>query len=173
MGQWFLEIGFEGFAHESESQNAMQPARSFAQDLASPSARSFAHRIPHEMIEASFMREAFRHLPLENQMSHASHASHTSHPQAESTFPSPFTFTPPNVRRRKQTTKRGEAEVAKADRPQPRRGASAAANTRKCFSRVEMEKCRNVEMSFAAKNARKDYPQILTNHHKSDLYRCV
>ena len=28
------------------------------------------------------------------------------------------------------TTKRGRAEVAKADRPQPRRGASAAANTR-------------------------------------------
>ena len=27
-------------------------------------------------------------------------------------------------------TKRGKAEVAKADRPQPRRGASAAANTR-------------------------------------------
>jgi len=35
------------------------------------------------MIEASFMREALRHLPLENQMSHASHASHTSHQQAE------------------------------------------------------------------------------------------
>ena len=28
-------------------------------------------------------------------------------------------------------TKRGKAEVAKADRPQTRRGASAAANTRK------------------------------------------
>ena len=26
-----------------------------------------------EMIKASFMREALRHLPLENQMSHASH----------------------------------------------------------------------------------------------------
>ena len=48
------------------------------------SARSFAHRIPHEMIEASSLCEALRHLPLENQMSHASHASHTSHPQAES-----------------------------------------------------------------------------------------
>ena len=33
-------------------------------------------------------------------------------------------------------TKRGEAEVAKADRLQPRRGVSAAANTRKSFSRV-------------------------------------
>ena len=65
VGRWFPEIGF----------------RSFAQDLATPSARSFAHRIPHEMIKASFMREALRHLPLENQMSHA---SHTSHPQAES-----------------------------------------------------------------------------------------
>ena len=30
------------------------------------------------------MCEAFRHLLLENQMSHSSHASHTSHPQAES-----------------------------------------------------------------------------------------
>ena len=47
VGRWFLEIGFESFAQdlatpsarsfaqESESQNAMQPARSFAQDLAS------------------------------------------------------------------------------------------------------------------------------------------
>jgi len=46
MGRWFLEICFESFAHEfsqpsaksfahkSESQNAMHPARSFAQDLA-------------------------------------------------------------------------------------------------------------------------------------------
>ena len=33
------------------------------------------------MIEASFMREALRHLLLENQMSHESHASQ---PQAES-----------------------------------------------------------------------------------------
>ena len=82
VGQWFPEICF----------------RSFAQDLATPSARSFAHRIPHEIIEASFMREALRHFLLENQMSHASHASHTSHPQAESkarsTLPSPLTFTP-------------------------------------------------------------------------------
>ena len=38
-------------------------------------------KIPYEMSEASFMREAHRHLPLENQMSHTSHASH---PQAES-----------------------------------------------------------------------------------------
>ena len=30
-------------------------------------------------------------------------------------------------------TKRGKSEVTKADRPQPRRGASAAANTRKGF----------------------------------------
>ena len=30
------------------------------------------------------MREALRHLPLENQLSHSSHASHTSHPQPES-----------------------------------------------------------------------------------------
>jgi len=50
-------------------------------EFSQASARSFAHGIPHEMIEASFMREALRHLPLENQMSHA---SHTSHPQAES-----------------------------------------------------------------------------------------
>ena len=57
VGQWFLEICFE----------------SFAQDLATPSARSFAHGIPHEMIEASFMREALRHFLLENQMSHVSH----------------------------------------------------------------------------------------------------
>ena len=35
-------------------------------------------KIPHEIIEASFMCEALRHLLLENQMSHA------SHPQAES-----------------------------------------------------------------------------------------
>ena len=47
VGQWFLEIDFESFAqdlatpsarsfaHESESQNTMQLARSFAQDLAS------------------------------------------------------------------------------------------------------------------------------------------
>jgi len=70
----------------------------FAQDLTTPSPRSFAHRIPHEIFEASFMREALRHFLLENQMSHASYASHTSHPQAESkarsTLPSPFTFTP-------------------------------------------------------------------------------
>jgi len=45
---------------------------------------AFAHGIPHEMIEASFMCEALRHLLLENQMSYASHASYTSHPQAES-----------------------------------------------------------------------------------------
>ena len=121
---------------------------------------SFEHRIPHEMIEASFMREALRHLPLENQMSHASHASHTSHPQEESKARS--TLHPPTKQptrkekaketeskleragapalggRLKQTTERGEAEVAKADRPQPRRGASAAANTRKSFSRLEV-----------------------------------
>jgi len=47
VGRWFLEICFRSFAqdlaapsarsfaHESESQNAMQPARSYAQDLAS------------------------------------------------------------------------------------------------------------------------------------------
>ena len=63
VGQWFPEICFE----------------SFTQDLATPSARSFAHRIPHEIIEAFAKREALRHLPLENQMSHASHSSHTSH----------------------------------------------------------------------------------------------
>ena len=46
VGRWFPEIGFESsaqdlatpsarsVAQESESQNAMQPARSFAQDLA-------------------------------------------------------------------------------------------------------------------------------------------
>ena len=55
----------------------------FAQDLAKH--LQGASRIEFlEMIKASFMREALRHLPLENQMSHASHASHTSHPQAES-----------------------------------------------------------------------------------------
>ena len=48
-------------------------------EFSQPSARSFAHRIPHEITKASFMREALRHLPLENQMSHASHSSHTSH----------------------------------------------------------------------------------------------
>jgi hypothetical protein len=84
VGQWFPEIGFRSFAQESESQNAMHPARSFRAGFSQASARSFAHRIPHEMIEASFMREALRHLLLENQMSHASYASHTSHPQAES-----------------------------------------------------------------------------------------
>jgi len=55
----------------------------FAQDLAAPSARSFAHGIPHEITKASFKRKALRHFLLENQMSHASHASHTSHQQAE------------------------------------------------------------------------------------------
>ena len=94
VGRWFPEICFESFAQEfsqpsaksfaqeSESQNTMQPARSFRAGFSQASARSFAHRIPHEMIEASFMREALRHLPLENQMSHASHSSHTSHPKA-------------------------------------------------------------------------------------------
>ena len=86
----------------------MQPTRSFRAGFSQASARSFAHRIPHEMIEASFMREALRHLPLENQMSHASHASHTSHPQAESKARStsqPHPTTPTNRKENKHDTK--------------------------------------------------------------------
>ena len=115
VGQWFLEIGFEGFAqdlatpsawsfaHESESQKAKQPAR------------SFAHKIPHEITKASFMREALRHLLLENQMSHASHASHTSHPQA--TCKARSTSQPPthpptnNTKPRKETSNETENEL--------------------------------------------------------------
>ena len=95
VGRWFLEIGFRSFAqdlaapsarsfaHESESQNTMQPARSFRAGFSQASARSFAHRIPHEITKASSLRETLMHLLLENQMSHSSHASHTSYPQAE------------------------------------------------------------------------------------------
>ena len=91
VGRWFPEICFESFAlefsqpsaksfaHKSESQNTMQPARSFRAGFSQASARSFAHRIPHEMIEASFMREALRQFLLENQMSYSSHASYTSY----------------------------------------------------------------------------------------------
>ena len=68
----------------------------FAQDLATPSARSFAQDLAKhlqgalrieflEMIKASFMREALRHLLLENQMSHASHTSHFAIGKARST----------------------------------------------------------------------------------------
>ena len=170
MGQWFLEIYFESFAQDLASPSA----RSFAQEFIdaamkycgtttvgrvvpnaprraenSPPYQSSQHiiaeaiaaregqrprcpcggesgsgdaappgglcrkqsnqmklraKIPHEIIEASFMREALRHFLLENQMSHASYASYTSHPQAESKARSTsphlvtFTFTPPSVR---------------------------------------------------------------------------
>ena len=65
VGRWFPEICFESFAlefsqpsaksfaHKSESQNTMQPARSFRAGFSQASARSFEHRIPYEMIEAS------------------------------------------------------------------------------------------------------------------------
>ncbi len=130
VGRWFPEICFRSFAEDLASPRGLCASRmnqnrriqcnrqgAFAQDLATPSARSFAlefsqpsarsfeHRIPYEMIEASFMCEALRHLPLENQMSHSSHASHTSHPQAKSKARStsqPHPTTPNNKKRNKQ-----------------------------------------------------------------------